>query len=466
MNAYKMLIDGQLVEGARAVAVIDPSTGEPFAKAHAADAAQVDMAVAAAVRAFPAWAGTPWETRRECLLEFARRLDGEANEFARLLVREQGKPWDEARFEVDATVRGIRFYADVKLKTETRDHPTGTYEVERQPLGVVIGITPWNFPMILASNKYAPALITGNTVVLKPAATTPLTTLELGRLAVDVFPAGVFNIVADDNDLGARLTGHPDVAKVSFTGSTATGKAVMKSAADHLKRVTLELGGNDPAIVLADADVEAAARGLAGAVFLNAGQVCAAPKRLYVAEEIYDEFRDHFVAATRDIRLGAGDEVGVTLGPVQNRMQFDKVRGMIEQAVSSGTLLSGGHVASRPGYFIEPTVIEGLDDRAPLVTDEQFGPVVPLLRFTEEADAIERANQGAYGLGASIWTRDIERARCLARGIVAGSVWINQHTAIHPDIPFGGMKQSGLGAEGGLEGVYEYTRLQVINAAN
>lgn len=465
MNTYRMLIDGRLVEGARTIAVIDPSTGESFADAHVADGAQLDEAVAAAARAFPDWAARSWSERSECLLEFARRLDEEADAFALLLVREQGKPWGEARYEVDATVRGIRFYAAVELKPEKRDHPTGAYEVERRPLGVVAGITPWNFPMILASNKYAPALITGNTVVLKPAPTTPLTTLELGRLAADVFPAGVFNIVADDNDMGVRLTAHPDVAKVSFTGSTATGKAVMRSAADDMKRVTLELGGNDPAIVLADADVEAAARGLAATVFLNAGQVCAAPKRLYVATEVYDDFRDRFVAATREIRLGAGDEDGVTLGPVQNRMQFDKVRGIIDEAASSGTVLTGGHVANRPGYFIEPTVIADLGDDAPLVTGEQFGPVVPLLRFDDEADAIVRANLGSYGLGASIWTRDVDRARQLARGISAGSVWINQHTAIHPDIPFGGVKQSGLGTEGGLEGVHEYTRLQVINAA-
>lgn len=465
MNSYKMFIDGQLVEGARTIPVVDPSTGEPFAEAHVADGEQLDGAVAAAALAFPAWAATAWETRRDCLLEFARRLDEEADGFALLLVREQGKPWGEARYEVDATVRGIRFYADVELRAQTRDHPTGAYELERRPLGVVAAITPWNFPMILASNKYAPALITGNTVVLKPAATTPLTTLELGRLAADVFPAGVFNIVADDNDLGARLTGNPAVAKVSFTGSTNTGRAVMKSAADDMKRLTLELGGNDPAIVLADADIEAAARGLAATVFLNAGQVCAAPKRLYVADAIYEEFRDRFVAATRDIKMGAGDEDGVTLGPVQNRAQFDKVCGIIDEAKSSGTVLTGGHVANRAGYFIEPTVIEGLTDGAPLVTDEQFGPVVPLLRFTNEVDAIARANQGAYGLGASIWTRDLDRARRLARGIAAGSVWINQHTAIHPDIPFGGVKQSGLGMEGGLEGVHEYTRLQVINAA-
>lgn len=465
MTEYRMLIDGALVHGSRTIPVVDPSTGESFTKSPVADEAQLDQAVEAAARAFPQWAAMPWAKRSECLLEFARRLEAEAGHFAALLVREQGKPLGEASYEVDATLRGLRFYAGVELKSETRAHPAGAYQVDRRPLGVVAGVTPWNFPMILASNKYAPALITGNTVVLKPAPTTPLTTLELGRLAVDVFPKGVLNIVADDNDLGARLTSHPSVAKISFTGSTATGKAVMRSAVDDMKRVTLELGGNDPAIVLEDADLEAAARGLAATVFLNAGQVCAAPKRLYVAAKVYDEFVEKFVTATRDIRMGAGNEEGVSLGPVQNRAQFEKVRSLIEEAAAGGTVLVGGHVANRPGYFIEPTVIADLPDDAPLVAGEQFGPVVPILRFDSETEAVTRANRGPYGLGASIWTRDLERARTLGRDITAGSVWINQHTAIHPEIPFGGVKQSGLGSEGGYEGVHEYTRIQVINAA-
>lgn len=465
MYAYKMLIDGQLVEGAKTIEIVNPATGEPFTTALVADEDQLNAAVAAARRAFPAWAATSWSKRRDCLLLLAQRLEEEADHFARLLVKEQGKPLAEARFEIGATVQGIRYYASVELPAETRSHANGSYQIERRPLGVVAAITPWNYPLILASNKFGPALLTGNTVILKPAPTTPLTSLELGRLACEIFPRGVFNVIADDNDLGPRLTSHPDIAKISFTGSTGTGKRVMQGAAETLKRVTLELGGNDPAIVLKDADVEGAAQGLAATAFLNAGQICAAPKRLYVADEIYDAFCERLVAAAKALKLGAGDEDGVTLGPIQNSLQFDKVREIIEEAASQGRVLTGGHTANRPGFFIEPTVIADLDDEARLVADEQFGPVVPVLRFSDEADAISRANAGPYGLGASIWSRDIDRARALARELEAGSVWINQHVAIYPDIPFSGAKQSGVGTEGGIEGVCEFTRLQVINAA-
>ena len=465
MLAYKMLIDGQLVAGAKTIDVVNPATGEPFTTAPVADEGQLDAAVAAALGAFPAWAATSWSTRQDCLRQFAQRLEDEAEHFARLLVSEQGKPLAEARFEIGATVHGIRYYASIELPAETRSHASGDYEIERRPLGVVAAITPWNYPLILASNKFSPALLTGNTVILKPAPTTPLTSLELGRLACGIFPRGVFNVVADDNDLGARLTSHPDIAKVSFTGSTGTGKRVMQSAAETLKRVTLELGGNDPAIVLKDADVDAAARGLAATAFLNAGQICAAPKRLYVAEEIYDTFSARLVAEAKGLKLGAGDEDGVTLGPVQNSVQFEKVREIIGEAASRGKVLTGGHAANRPGFFIEPTVIAELDDDARLVAEEQFGPVVPILRFSDERDAISRANAGPYGLGASIWSRDVGRARALARELEAGTVWINQHVAIFPDIPFSGAKQSGVGTEGGVEGVCEFTRLQVTNAA-
>lgn len=465
MHDYKMLIDGQLVEGARTIDVVNPATGEPFTTAPAADAAQLEAAVSAARRAFPAWAATSWNTRRDCLVRFAQAIEDEAERLAHLLVMEQGKPLAEARFEVGATVAGIRYYASLDLPAATRDHANGSYEIARRPLGVVGAITPWNYPLILASNKFAPALLTGNTVVLKPAPTTPLTSLELGRLGSAIFPRGVFNVIADDNDLGSLLTSHPDIAKISFTGSTGTGKRVMQGAAETLKRVTLELGGNDPAIVLKDADVDRAAQGLAATAFLNAGQICAAPKRLYVADEVYSAFCDRLVAAAKALKLGAGDEDGVTLGPIQNGAQFGKVREFMEEAAAQGTVLTGGHIANRPGFFIEPTVIADLDDDARLVADEQFGPIVPVLRFSDEADAIARANAGPYGLGASIWSRDVDRARALARDLDAGTVWINQHVAIQPDIPFSGAKQSGVGTEGGIEGLMEFTRIQVINAA-
>lgn len=325
-------------------------------------------------------------------MRLADRLSAEADAFARLLTREQGKPLGQARFEVKATIAGIRYFAGLRLEREERAHSYGRYEIERRPLGVVACITPWNFPMILASNKYAAALAAGNTVVLKPAPTTPLTTLEIGRLASDIFPAGVLNVIADDNHLGAALTAHPDVAKVSFTGSTETGRKVMRAAADTVKRITLELGGNDAAIVLADADVAAAADGLAAVAFLNAGKICAAPKRLYVEDDIFDEFCENLAHAVRAMKLGAGDEEGVTLGPLQNEAQFRKVQEIIADASREGTVITGGRVTSRPGYFIEPTVVRDIGGESRLVRYEQFGPVVPVLRFSGEVEAVARAN--------------------------------------------------------------------------
>ena len=465
MADYKLLIDGKLVDGAFDAEVVNPALGAAFATAPAASAAQMNAAIAAAKQAFPAWAERSAAERQACLAKLAARLEENAEYFSTLLTREQGKPLDQARFEVAVTIGGIRYCADFDLAQGLGGHSPGDFEFFRTPLGVVACITPWNFPMVLASNKYAPALLTGNTIVLKPAPTTPLTSLELGRLAQDVFPPGVFNVVADRNDLGALLTSHRDVAKISFTGSTSTGKRVMQSAAEGVKRVTLELGGNDPAIVLDDADVDAAASNLAFTAFINAGQVCVAPKRIFVAESVYDAFCERFAANAKAMKLGGGEEEGVAIGPIQNLAQFEKVRGFLEDANRDGVVIAGGHVANRPGYFIEPTVVRDIDDASRLVEEEQFGPIVPILSFASEDEAIARANNSIYGLGASVWSRDVARAKAIARRLEAGTVWINQHLALGPHIPFAGAKQSGLGVECGVEGVWEFTRIQVINAA-
>ena len=462
---YKMLIGGRLVEGAGQMPVIDPARAEVFTTAPYASPAQLEEAVAAARQACAGWAATPIARRRECLLELADRLEKEADRFARLLTREQGKPLAQAAFEVGATIRGIRYFATFETGPETRAHAQGEYELHRVPLGVVACVTPWNFPMVLASNKYGPALMTGNTVILKPAPTTPLTTLELGRLAADIFPAGVFTVISDRNDLGAALTAHPLVAKISFTGSTATGKKVMAGAADTLKRVTLELGGNDAAIVLDDADIAATVPRLIAAAFLNAGQICVAAKRIYVAASIYDAFAEKFAEAARNLKVGPGLDEGVDVGPLQNLAQFEKVKEYLAIAEQDGAVVAGGRVANRPGYFIEPTVVRDITDGSRLVDEEQFGPVAPLIAFKDEADAIRRANASAFGLGASVWSSDGERARRVARQLDAGNVWINQHLALAPDIPFPGAKDSGTGIETGPEGFLEFTRVQILNAA-
>ncbi|MBB5577995.1 aldehyde dehydrogenase family protein [Rhizobium paranaense] len=465
MTKYKMLIGGRLMTGAGEMPVIDPSTAEIFTTAPYASATQLEDAVRAAKDAFPDWAATPLETRRACLLRLADRLEQEADDFARLLTREQGKPLPEATYEVGATIRGIRYFATYEAAPEKRDHARGEYELHRVPLGVVACVTPWNFPMLLASNKFGAALITGNTVILKPAPTTPLTSLELGRLAEGIFPPGVFNVICDRNDLGATLTAHADVAKVSFTGSTATGKKVMASAAGTLKRVTLELGGNDAAIVLDDVDIDQMVPRLVMAAFLNAGQVCVAAKRLYVAESIYDDFAAKYATAVRNLKLGCGLDEGVEIGPLQNVDQFEKVKEYLAIAESDGTVIAGGRVDNRPGYFVEPTVVRDITDGSRLVDEEQFGPVVPLISFTDDDDAIRRANASLFGLGASIWSSNLTRARALAMKLEVGNVWINQHQALAADIPFPGAKESGSGVEAGPEGFLEFTRVQILNVA-
>lgn len=462
MSEYKLLIGGQLVAGANEMDVIDPATGAPFAQAPVASEEQLGQAVAAASAALGPWSARPLAERQALLASFADRVEAEAPRIARLLTQEQGKPLAQALFEVEATVRGIRYFASSALEDEVRPHTGGEYTLRRVPLGVVACIVPWNFPLVLASNKYGAALLVGNTVILKPAPTTPLTSLELGRIAADVFPAGVFNVLSDQGDLGPALTAHPAIAKIAFTGSTPTGKRVMAGAADTLKRVTLELGGNDAALVLADADLDAAIAGLTFTALLNAGQICVAPKRIYVHASIYDRFCDGAAAMAGAMLQGPGLDADVQLGPVQNRAQFDKLRDYLAIAHRDGRVLCGGQAADQAGYFIQPTVVRDLTDASPLVAEEQFGPIMPILSFDDEEDVLRRANASPFGLGGSVWSRDADRARALAWRLQAGMVWVNQHLAVGPDIPFAGAKASGTGVETGPEGIEEFTRVQVL----
>ncbi|WP_299847519.1 aldehyde dehydrogenase family protein [uncultured Paracoccus sp.] len=462
MSDFKLLIGGKLVDGMGQIDVIDPSTGMPFATAPVADEEQLDEAVAAANAALAAWAGLPLSARAAMLASFADRIEDEAPRLARLLTREQGKPLPQALFEVEATIRGIRHFAACDLPDQRRPHAAGEYTLRRVPLGVVACIVPWNFPLVLASNKYGAALLAGNTVILKPAPTTPLTTLELGRIALGVFPPGVFNVLSDAGDLGPALTAHPDIAKIAFTGSTPTGKRVMAGAAETLKRVTLELGGNDAAIVLADADLEAAISGLTQTAFLNAGQICVAPKRIYVHASIHDRFCEGATKLARAMTQGAGLDEGVEIGPVQNRAQFEKLKDYLSIARQDGTVLCGGEAAHGPGYFIPPTVVRDLADDSRLVTEEQFGPIMPILSFEDEDEVLGRANASPFGLGGSVWSRDTARGQRLAWQMQVGMVWVNQHLAVGPDIPFAGAKASGTGVETGPEGIEEFTRVQVL----
>ena len=333
----------------------------------------------------------------------------------------------------------------------------------RSPLGVVAAITPWNFPVMLLVNKMAPALLAGNTIVIKPAPTTPLTTLLLGELCAEIFPAGVVNVITDENDLGGVLTAHPDIAKVSFTGSTATGKKVLASVSQSLKRVTLELGGNDAALILDDVDVKSVAAKIYNAATYNAGQICIAVKRVYVPAAKYDEFCDELARLATAAVVGDGIEESTQIGPIQNRAQFEKVKQLLLDAANSGKVIAGGQALDRAGYFVPPTIIRDVLDDASIVAEEQFSPILPVLSYTDLDDVVARINYSVYGLAGSVWGQDIERAQQVAQRIDSGTVWVNSHLGLDPLIPFRGAKQSGMGVELGQEGLHEYTQARVVN---
>jgi acyl-CoA reductase-like NAD-dependent aldehyde dehydrogenase len=418
----------------------------------------------AAKRAFESWSKTLIKERRERLTRAADRIRENTERIARLLTQEQGKTLAAATIEVQAAEAFCRYFAGMDLPVKVlEDTPTQRVEVHHRPLGVVAAIAPWNFPFLIAVYKMAPAVLAGNTIILKPAPTTPVTTLLLGELVRDLFPAGVINTLADDNDLGALLTQHKDIAKIAFTGSTATGKKVMGSAAPSLKRLTLELGGNDAAIVLEDADPKEVAPKIFEAAFLNSGQVCIAIKRLYVHESLYERMCAELATLAQNAIVGDGLDPKTHFGPLQNQTQYRKVWGYIEDARANGKIIAGGQVNEGAGYFAPITIVRDIEEGTKLVDEEQFGPVLPIIPFSDVNDAIRRANDSPYGLGGSVWSSNLERAHEVATQIASGTVWVNQHLAFGPHIPFGGAKESGIGVEWGEEGLLEYTAIQVIN---
>ncbi|WP_369806013.1 aldehyde dehydrogenase family protein [Sphingobium sp. 15-1] len=463
---YRMLIDGRLVTAAKTFEVYNPATEEVIAHAPEAGREQMEEAVAAARRAFPAWRDTPLAERQRIVAAIGAVLDAHAEELMRLLTREQGKPRAGAEWEIGGSSAWCHALAEQTLDSETIEEGDGRrVEMRRVPLGVVGAITPWNFPVLLAVWKIAPALVAGNTIVLKPSPYTPLCTLKLGELLKDVVPAGVLNIIAGGNDLGAWMTSHDQIDKISFTGSTATGRKVMESAAANVKRVTLELGGNDPAIVLSDVDPKAIAPQLFWAAFQNSSQFCAAAKRLYIHDDVYDRVRDELVAYARTVKLGDGSRQGTQLGPIQNRMQFEKLKDILADTRQLGVDIPvGGEAMDGPGFFIPVTIVDNPPDDSRIVREEPFGPVLPLLRFRDIDDVIDRANDTEYGLAASVWSADVEKAKQIAERIQAGTVWINEIHVFAPHIAFGGHKQSGLGVENSLHGLAEYTNLQTITS--
>ncbi|MGD8323969.1 MAG: aldehyde dehydrogenase family protein [Gammaproteobacteria bacterium] len=464
---FRLLIDGNLEDSAARLDVINPATGAVFASCPAAGTSELDRAVAAAGKAFRRWRKTTYADRAQLVGELADALRKNQDELAKLLTQEQGKPIGQSVAEIDRGAAQSEGMVGIEVPVETLiEDEQRTIELHYRPLGVVGIITPWNAPVNLALGPLVSALYTGNTVVLKPSPYTPLTTLKLGELLRDIFPAGVVNVLAGGDELGAAMTEHAGIDKISFTGSVATGKKVLASAAGTLKRVTLELGGNDPAIVLPDADPKAIAGKLFFAAFVNSGQVCMAIKRIYVHESLYDELCDALVEQAKQAKLGNGLDPDTQLGPLQNKMQYDKVVGMIADTKRSGAkFLTGGEIPETPGYFIPPTLVTEVDESSRIVTEEQFGPIVPILKYSDLDDAIERANNTRFGLSGSVWTSDPERGREIAAQLEVGTAWVNQHRATSAFVPFGGAKESGYGRQYSLLGLKGYMEPEVISIA-
>lgn len=463
---YRLLIDGALTEGDGMMDVIDPTRAEPFAQSPRASASQAEFAIAAAGRAQPAWAALGADGRRPYLEKFAEALDTERERIAAILTRERGGPMVECRSEVARAAAAIRYFATQRLADRIlRETDEERIVAQRYAHGVVVAIMPWNRPMTLLAFKLGPALTTGNAVIAKPAPTTPLSTLIWGELAAEIFPPGVFQTITDANDLGPLLSSHPGVAHVSFTGSTPTGKRVLAAAAATMKRFTLELGGNDAAIVLDDADIDWAAERIFSSAMINSGQVCYAAKRVYAPNALVGPLADALAVHAKAAILGDGMDPATTMGPVQNRMQFEKVRNLIASARAEGGEFVTGGEATGQGYFIRPAIVTGLDDASRLVREEQFGPALPIVGYDTLDDAVTRANHSEYGLGGTIWTADPARGIELAGRIETGTIWVNKHFDLPLDVPFGGAKESGIGLQNGVEGMEDFTQLRIVNAS-
>jgi acyl-CoA reductase-like NAD-dependent aldehyde dehydrogenase len=458
LTTYKGLLAAVQAPAGQGAELLDPATGAVVGRAPQRTVADLDAAVATARQAQRGWAAQSHAERSAVLNRAADAVEASAEALAELLSREQGKPLNgpNARFEVGACAAWLRANAAFELEPQTIvEDESGTAVLEYVPAGVVGAIGPWNWPMMISIWQLAPSLRMGNAVVLKPSEYTPLSVLALGAVLNQVLPAGLVQVVSGDRGLGAALTAHPGVDKLMFTGSTSTGRAIMRSAADTLKRLTLELGGNDAGIVLPDADPQAIAEGVFWGAFINTGQTCAALKRLYVHESQYEEMCQALVDVARRMPMGIGLEEQNVLGPLQNRQQFGIVAGLVEQARQAGgrILLGGDPDLDQPGFFYPTTLVADLDPDHPLVAKEQFGPVLPIVKYADLDEAVELANGLDVGLGSSVWGSDLDAARAVAARLQAGTTWINKHGAVDPRVPFGGVKQSGYGLEFGLEGL-------------
>jgi aldehyde dehydrogenase (NAD+) len=461
----QMTINGVDASSNARSTVIDPSFEQPIATYPEAGPEHLERAVAAAAAAFPGWSARPWTERRAALERFADRLEETRMDFAVILACESGRPLRWCLREMLGAVSYARILAALELPSRDLSVSGLSARIKRKALGVVGAIAPWNAPVILAVAKIANALLVGDTLVLRPSPFTPLSALYLGLIGREVFPPGVFNVITGDAEIGAAMTTHPKVAKISFTGSTATGKKIAAAAAASLKKLTLELGGNDPAIVLPDADIDAVAQAVLNTALANCGHFCAAIKRLYVHGDIYDEVCRAVVGLAESVIMGSGFDQSTTMGPLQNRPQFERVWDLFDDAVGQGgRVLAGGWRVEGPGLFIPPTLVDGLDHDVRLVKEEQFGPVLPIIRFSDDDQVVAMANNTTYGLGGSIWTREIDRGVALADRLEVGTAWVNQHGAFTAALPMPFAKESGIGIDYAEYGLAEHTRPMLINA--
>jgi len=469
---YPMVIGDEVV-ATGSQDLIDPATGQAFATVAVAKTEDVNQAVIHAKQAQVSWAALTYGERSAALMKFADALEQKADLLAKLESQNAGKPLKLTQNgDVPVAIDNLRYFASVLRRQEggAAGSYVGGYTsmLRREPIGVVAAITPWNYPLMMAVWKIGPALAAGNAIVIKPAPNTPITTIELAKVALESgLPAGLINVVTGGAEVGECLCTHPDIRMLSFTGSTKTGKRVMELASQGVKRVTLELGGKAPFVVFADADIEAAAQGAVVGAYANSGQDCTAATRFYVQNEAYDAFLKRFTELTKQIRVGHPFAPDTDIGPLASAAQLQKVHGYVEAARQQEIkVVTGGELSDQPGYFYQPTILAEAPQNASCVQEEIFGPVVVVNRFRDEAEAIALANDTKYGLAASVWTTNVQRAMRVSAAIEAGTVWVNDHLPLGSEMPHGGFKHSGIGKDLSHYALEEYTIVKHVMLDN